>query len=114
MHGRFGRTVLLVYSRSPNWQSYIEARWLPRLVANAVVLDWSDRSTWRRSSSLVVRVFRHWAPDRDFNPMAILLPPRGRVRVLGFRRAFRDLKHGKEHSLRRAEAELFEFVERGR
>lgn len=108
--GRAGKRILLVYSRSPHWQDYIEQNWLPRLEGRIIVLNWSDRATWRRPFSLEVRVFRHWAGDREFNPLAILFPSRGRVRTVRFWRAFRDFKHAKDSQLRKAEEELFAFA----
>jgi hypothetical protein len=109
--GREGKRILLVYSRSPNWQTYIENAWLPRVVPHAVVVDWSDRSTWPRRVPLEIRVFRYWGGEREFNPMALLFPKRGKVRTLRFRKAFRDFKHGKDSALRAAESELFAFVD---
>jgi hypothetical protein len=85
--GRQGRRALLVYSRSPNWQSHIEERWLSEIGSQLVTLDWSDRArpTWRRS--LEARIFLAWAPSRNFNPIAILFPQGERPRVLLFRDA---------------------------
>jgi hypothetical protein len=108
---RQGKRVLLVYSRSPNWQSYIETVWLPRIDPHAVVVDWSDRSRWPRRAPLEVRAFRHWGGDKEFNPLAVLFPKRGKVRAIRFWQAFRDFRHGKERPLRTAEAELFEFTD---
>ncbi len=105
-----GRRILLVYSRSPVWQEYVERNWLPQLGDNAIVLNWSDRSTWKRRRSLAVWVFRHWAPPENFNPMAILFPRLGSVRRIGFYYAFRDWKHGKDLALREAEQQLFAFL----
>ena len=107
-----GRRILLVYSRSPVWQAYIETNWLPLLIDHAVVLNWSDRATWRRKQPFAARVFRHWAPDSNFNPMAILFERFPRTRHIGFYYAFRDWKHGNEGALRAAESQLFGFVER--
>jgi hypothetical protein len=108
--GRKGRRVLLVYSRSPHWQEYVETNWIPRLGDHAVILNWSDRSTWSRRS-FAVWVFRHWAPALDYNPMAIIFPPFRRAQRIGFFYAFRDAKHGDPAKLRTAESKLFEFVE---
>jgi hypothetical protein len=108
--GRAGKRILLVYSRSPNWQEYIEQNWLPRLEGRAVLLDWSDRATWRRPVPLEVRAFRYWAGHREFNPLAILFPERGRVGTVRFWRAFREFKHGRDMELRKAERELFGFA----
>jgi hypothetical protein len=105
--GRQRRRILLVYSESPNWQGYIEEKWLPRLRGRAVILNWSQRSTWMRDAPLEAAVHRRWGGDREFNPMAIYLPRKGKVQVVRFWKAFRDLKHDKAQTLRAAEAELF-------
>jgi hypothetical protein len=47
-----------------------------------------------------------WAGDHEFNPLAIVIPADGSVRVIRFWQAFRDYKHGKHRTLRAAEAEL--------
>ena len=41
-----GRRVIFVYSNSPVWREYVEERILPRLPANAAILNWSERSRW--------------------------------------------------------------------
>jgi hypothetical protein len=107
-HGRFGRRLILVYSRSPHWQRYIEEQWLPKYGAQAVVLNWSDRSAWRslRPKPPEVALFERHAGRGEYNPLVIGVAPRGKVRVIRFWRAFRDYKHGKELALRRAETEL--------
>jgi len=56
-----GRRILFVYSRSPVWQDYVERNWLPRLADHAMVLNWSDRASWKGRWSFAVWVFRHWA-----------------------------------------------------
>jgi hypothetical protein len=108
--GRRGRRVLLVYSNSPHWQEYIESTWLPRLEPYAIVLNWSERSRWWKESRFAARVFRHWAPDQGFNPMAVLFPRFGRTRRVSLYQAFRDFKHGNQATLREAEERLFEFI----
>ena len=111
--GRLGRRALLVYSRSPNWQPYIEDRWLAEIGNRLVTLDWSDRArpTWRKS--LEARVFKAWSPSRNFNPMAVLIPRSGKPRVLLFREAFLAHKHGKPEALQQLEAELYAFSRDG-
>jgi hypothetical protein len=104
--GTSGKRLLLVYSSSPHWQAYIEEHWLPRLGGMAVVLNWSERAEWPEHHPLEARIFRMWAGDREFNPVAIVIPERGPVRVIRFWRAFRDYKHGRDRALRAAEAEL--------
>lgn len=106
-----GRRILLIYSRSPVWQHYIESHWLPRLGDRAVILNWSDRAAWWRTAPFAALVFGHWAPYEDFNPMALVFRGFPRTRRIGFFYAFRDWKHGKDGTLKAAEAELFGFVD---
>jgi hypothetical protein len=109
--GRQGKRILLVYSRSPNWQSYIETTWIPKVAPHAIVVDWSERAGWPRFAPLEIRAFRYWSGRREFNPLALLFPKHGRVRAIRFWQAFRDFKHGKDRALRAAEAELFDFID---
>jgi hypothetical protein len=109
-HRRHGRFILLVYSESPNWQSYIEHHILSRVSEHAFVLNWSRRKQWNRESWWAARAFDHWAGSRAFNPIALVFIGPWRVTAIRFYHAFRDFKHGKEHSLRNAEAELFRHV----
>ena len=104
--GAHGKRMLLVYSNSPNWQAYVEENWLPQLKSIAVVLNWSERFTWTERHPFEADIFRAWAGDREFNPLAIIIPADGSVRVIRFWQAFRDYKHGKDRTLRAAEAEL--------
>lgn len=105
-----GKDLLLVYSNSPNWQRYVEETWLPRWGDRAVVLNWSERSTWQKSRPEVA-LFRAFAGVREFNPLAIVVPPKGRhVAIVRFWLAFRDFKHGKDRLLRAAETELGEHL----
>jgi hypothetical protein len=104
--GGQGKRLLLVYSNSPNWQAYVEENWLPQLESLAVVLNWSERSSWVERHPFEARIFRAWAGDREFNPVAIIIPAEGPVRVIRFWQAFHDYKHGKDRTLRAAEAEL--------
>jgi hypothetical protein len=108
--GAKGRRVLLVYSRSPVWQEYVETNWLPRIGDRAMVLNWSDRAKWKRRSSFAVWVFRHWAPSENFNPMAIVFPQFRPAKRVGFYYAFRDLKHGKVQAMEAAERQLFAYI----
>ena len=140
---RFERTYgtevrgILVYSNSPNWQAYIEQRWLPRIGSRLVILNWSERSRWKREHPLEASLFRSHLGDREFNPAAIIfvrhpagatyrawlkavrsLEPIGmlaphlpRVTVVRFFNAFRDFKHGREQSLRTAEETLWKHLE---
>ena len=100
-----GKDTLIVYSNSPHWQQYVETQWLPKWGGRAIVLNWSERKDWTSARS-EVSLFRAFAGTREFNPLAIVVPRRGPVRVIRFWRAFRDFKHGRDRDLVSAEAEL--------
>ena len=99
--------VLFVYSNSPNWQEHVEREILPRLPANAVVLNWSQRTQWRRFS-LPVLLFHAFAGNREFNPIALVFARFSFVERFRFWQAFRDAKHGNEGTLKAIQAALFE------
>lgn len=101
-----GITTLLVYSRSPNWEDYIEQKILPRLPATTVVLNWSDRWQWP-PVNLAVLVFRHFGGSTDFNPIVIVTRPFRMPRVFRFHRPFLDHKHGNSQTLYDLESELY-------
>ena len=105
-----GRRILFFYSRSPVWQDYVERNWLPRLADHAMVLNWSDRASWKGRWSFAVWVFRHWAPRDNFNPMAIVFPPFRPAKRVGCYYAFRDWKHGNQQALQDAEKQLFTYL----
>lgn len=109
-HAARGRAVLFVYSNSPNWQSYIEQFILPQIREQSVILNWSNRRQWNRSSPIEAMFFRHFAGNSDFNPIALVYCGRGRIKAVRFYQAFRDLKHGKDATLRLAESELGRLI----
>ena len=102
-----GRRGLLVYSFSPNWQSYIEENWLPRIGPELHILNWSERSSWNNRDSAVV-IF-HWfvGVSHDFNPAVVLLRPFRRPLVFRFYPAFKNAKHGNVEGLQQLESRLF-------
>ena len=104
--GTSGKRLLLVYSNSPHWKAYIEEHWISRLDRIAVVLNWSERERWPEQHPLEAEIFRMWAGDREFNPLAIVIPEQGSIQVIRFWQAFRDYKHGRNRALREAESEL--------
>ena len=134
--GSIDKRGLLVYSNSPHWQRYVEEQWLPRIGQRLVILNWSERARWNREHPFEARIFRRFAGDREFNPLAVIflarephatfrawlraikardplgmLAPSVRdVQVIRFWKAFRDFKHGKETALRAAEADLFAAI----
>lgn len=127
---------LLIYSNSPNWQSYVEREWLPHLRGRLFIMNWSERAGWERDFPLEAMIFRELG-DRDFNPSAIVfrslvsghlfrrwlgavraLDPVGMlaphdqpVDVVRFFQAFRDFKHGRSHTLKAQERRLWELLD---
>lgn len=106
-----GIHVLYVYSNSPNWLEHIEMEVLPRLRHGTIVLNWSDRRSWR-FFSLASFVFRHFGGYREFNPMAVVIRPFRLSKVFRFYKAFKDLKHGRAVTLEKMETEFFEKLKR--
>jgi hypothetical protein len=104
-----GKFILFIYSESPNWQEYIEKNILPKIDDCTVTLNWSNRNEWRKNNPLEAKIFKHWASDHDYNPIAFIIPRWGRIKIVPFWQAFRDYKHGKDRLLRQKEAELFQF-----
>ena len=100
---RPGKDLLIVYTDSPHWARYIEERWLTRWPDRAVVLN---RSRPWTHDQIEPQVWRAYAGRFAHTPLAIVLPRSGRPSVVRFWQAFRDFKHGKEASLREAEAKL--------
>lgn len=100
------RVALIVYSDSPHWKKRIEERWLPLIAERAVVLNWSERRAWMPTRRLEADVFRHYAGQREFNPVAIVLAKGKPAEVIRFWEPFRDFRHGKVHTLRQAEERL--------
>jgi hypothetical protein len=105
--GPEGKRILFVYSESPNWQAYIEQKILPGLSPFVISLNYSRRAEWKNKKPLEAKIWEQWAGDTDFNPIAIVLPDRGRVKVVRFYQAFRDFKHGNDRLLRQKEDELY-------
>jgi hypothetical protein len=105
--GPQGKDILFIYSDSPTWKQYIKDNWLHRLQDRAVLLNWSERSRWRTTAPLESQVFKQFAPELGYNPLAIHIPRAGRVKTISFWQAFRDFKHGRDALLRAKEAELF-------
>lgn len=103
------KNVLFIYSNSPSWKDYIEENLLGKLQPNAVFLNWSERSKWN-SSQLEVKVFNHWANDKEFNPMAIVFQENRKVRTIRFYKAFKNRTHGDEKLLELKQKELFSYV----
>ena len=109
MAHRQGKFIIFVYSDSPHWKSYIEQNILPQVQEHAIILNWSERSQWDRSS-WIVQAFHHWGGQREFNPIAIVYFSLADVRVFRFFKAFHELKRGKSGTLDKVESELVQLV----
>src|SRR6266851_4362352 len=88
---RNGKDVLFVYSDSPIWHEYMTTQILPLVQERAVVLNWSERNTWSRSS-LGVAVFHHFGGAGDFNPLVVFFQPLRLAKIYRFWSAFKDWK----------------------
>ena len=88
-----GKDTLLVYSDSPIWHDYMTEQVLPFVKDRAIILNWSERSTWRRWR-LTQQVFYSFGGRREFNPMVIIFRPIRRAEVFRFWSAFKDWKDG--------------------
>lgn len=106
-----GIKALLVYSRSPNWQPYIEEHWLPRIGGAVEVLDWSDRARWHKSDPRVRMFSTFIANDYDYNPAAVVFRSTGAPLVFRFYPAFRNAKYGNIQDLKDLEAQFFAALE---
>ena len=98
-----------MYTDSPHWKEYIEERWVKRWPDRMVTLNRSR--PWSRTQPEAALWLWMMGPI-EHTPMAIVVPRRGRVHIIRFFKAFRDLKHGKAMPLQLAEADLVETLER--
>ena len=88
-----GKDTLFVYSDSPIWHDYMTQQVLPLVKHRAIILNWSERSRWRRWR-LTQQVFYSFGGRREFNPMVIIFRPIRCAKVFRFWSAFKDWKHG--------------------
>ena len=88
-----GKDTLFVYSNSPIWQEYMTQQVLPLVQNRAIVLNWSERSIWRKWR-LTPQIFYSFGGGHDFNPMVIIFRPLRRAKLFRFWSAFKDWKHG--------------------
>lgn len=101
------RSVLFVYSDSPNWKDYLQSRVFPRIGDRLLLLNWSQRKAWR-PLSLVVLASRHFGmSQRKSIPGALVFVPFSRVKAFHFYAPFKDLKHGDSRAVERVQADLF-------
>ena len=107
--GRARRRVLFVYSDSPNWKEYLEANIVPKLPANTVLLNWSNRAQWS-TFSLPVVLFRCFAGEREFNPIGLVFERFDVVEPYRFWQPFRDAKHGHSEALELVETQFLKHA----
>ncbi len=100
-----GKNVLLVYSDSPIWKEYMTGEILPLVRERAVILNWSERTQWKRFS-LGVQVFRALGGDREFNPLVVVFRRLQNARKFRFWRPFKAWKHGDKEPVERLRQEL--------
>ena len=105
-----GKNIIFVYSESTNWQEYIEQKIFPEIEAKALLINWSERSKWKKRKPLEVKIFRHFGGDTEFNPMAIIFIRPWKIKIVRFFQAFKDYKHGKEFLLNQCMNELFDLA----
>jgi hypothetical protein len=103
-----GRDVLVVSSDSPIWKIHMDQNILDHVRTRAVILNWSERKTWR--TSLATMAFRHFGGRQEFNPLVIVFRPFRPTEVFRFWQPFQDHKHGNNASLERLEKELFKLL----
>jgi len=104
-----GTKLLLVYSDSPVWHDYIEENLIPRLPDSTIVLNWSQRRSWRWYS-LPVMVLRYFGGTREFNPMVIAFRPFRWATTFRCWQAFKDYKHGNKQTLDSMERDMFAYL----
>jgi hypothetical protein len=102
------KIALFVYSDRPIWKEYIEREILPYIQDRAVILNWSERRSWK--PSLAVSAFRYFSGYRNFNPLGIVFRPFRLVRTYRFFEAFREFKWGDPRNVEKVKSELFEAL----
>lgn len=115
--------ILFVYSDNELWKDYAEKYIIPKIAANAVILNWSNRRDWINSNSLEARLFRNFQYGREwiwrqnirmggqnYNHMAIVFKPWSQPKVINFYKALKDYKFGKDEKLKTVESELYAYL----
>jgi lysylphosphatidylglycerol synthetase-like protein (DUF2156 family) len=105
-----GKDILFVYSDSPVWHDYIEEHILPSIKTRSVILNWSNRRHWLRKWTLASLLFRNFAGQHEYNPLAIYFPLFWWHQTFRFRQPFKDSKHGKTETLRLVEDDFFRCI----
>ena len=105
-----GKYIIFVYSDSPNWKEYISLNIIPKIEMHAIILNWSERKTWRWYKSLAVIIFRTYSGSVAFNPIAIVFRPIRFTKVLRFWKPFKKYIHGKPNELIKMQNKLFKLA----
>ena len=100
-----GKDTLFVYSESPIWREYMTEQVLPLIQERAVVLNWSERGTWKRWR-LTQQLFFAFGRRREFNPMVVVFRPLRRARIFRFFSAFKEWKLGDKQPVERLTNDL--------
>ena len=95
--------------RQSKLEGIVEANIIPKLPANSVVLNWSNRAHWPRFS-LPVMLFRAFAGNREFNPIGLVFDRLDVVEPYRFWQPFRDAKHGRVEALQLVETRFLKDV----
>ncbi len=107
---RQGKYVLFVYSNSPNWQNYIEEKFLPQIKDHSIILNWSERRTWPRDFAL--EVYKYYHGRYQYNPMAVVFQPFIKTKVFRFFKPFHKHKKGHPEDLEKMEKDFIETVQK--
>ena len=97
--------VLFVYSNSPIWKDYLEKEIIPLIQEKAVILNWSERKSWR--NSIPTLAFRYFGGSQNFNPIAIVFRPFQPAKTFRFYQAFKKFKHGDSKEVEEIKDRLF-------
>ena len=100
-----GKDILFVYSDSPIWRDYMLTEMLPLVEGRAMVLNWSERNTWKKWS-LRVLAFRFFGGHKAFNPLIVVFRPFRLAQKFRFWPAFREWKQGNKQAVEILKAEI--------
>jgi hypothetical protein len=86
----------------------VEKAILPQIQDRAVILNWSERRTWK--SSLAALAFRYFGGYRNFNPMAMVFRPFHIVETYRFFEAFKEFKRGEPMKVQQMKDQFVEIL----
>jgi hypothetical protein len=78
---------------------------LPLVESRTVVLNWSERGTWKRWS-LRVLAFRFFSGQKAFNPLIVVFRPFRLAQKFRFWPAFREWKQGNKQAVEKLKLEI--------